>query len=912
MSKLGYNERAWAVDVITAVNSYANVHQLEIRRAGGEHTLKQAGQTSLFPDVILFGDETGTRVRHGWEMKFPDTAVDDPATVENAARKAARLGVNSFLIWNVDSAQLHVQDDTGAFVVLKTWGPIGAKKRGDVVDLEAKWKSLLNDILTELNVFFASGALKSAPPAFLSDTFFVDFLHQHTGVTAGSIMAAAGADAKVEAEFSIWWASSPEGAEKDKPIDYSALAQAIIVGWINRLLFCHYLKGFRAEAAAVDTIEGDMSLKDGFDTLAAISAQYDFMQVFKPEAGANAIPNETWGALKQLNAFMADLATGAIQQEALRLALEGALSAARRKVRGQFTTPDLLADLLVGIGMENRTGPLIDPCCGTGTIPKAALAARVARGQTHDTALAGIWASDRFQFPLQFTTMALAEPRAMGSPLRVFRADVFTLQEKQQVHLAHPHDGTALTLELPAFSTVVSNLPFIRFETLARHDPDLLGRFAAAVGGDPVDGRSDLFAYIILYLKRLLVADGRICVIISNAWLGTEWGSELRKRLADDFHFDAVVTSGAGRWFANADVVTNILSLKRKVARDQPQPTRFVTTLKPIAEWDGAFVSAIATDVHGHQNSIEKPGQYRVRSYSAADVNNIEKQLIGWPGFFSDVSWIKALAADLVLASEYLDIARGERRGWDPMFLPKGGHGIEATYIKPVLINTKGVAGLIAIADGDAFCCSKTIDELAALGHVGAIEWITRFETQKNGTGKALTQVLATGGRRWYEMRTDTTADFAIGMNPDERVFTMRLNKRSFVNQRLIRLTVADPADDLDLLHALMNSSLSIFFIESSGFGRGLGALDLSATKLKDGLRLIDTTRFTSADRTKIVNAFKPLLARDVKRLDDEMASQDRIDLDQAILSAIGKPQFGPKIREAVTELYRIRKSVKG
>lgn len=38
MSNLSYNERSWAVDVISAVNQLSGVKKLEIRRAGGEHS----------------------------------------------------------------------------------------------------------------------------------------------------------------------------------------------------------------------------------------------------------------------------------------------------------------------------------------------------------------------------------------------------------------------------------------------------------------------------------------------------------------------------------------------------------------------------------------------------------------------------------------------------------------------------------------------------------------------------------------------------------------------------------------------------------------------------------------------------------------------------------------------------------
>ena len=71
-------------------------------------------------------------------------------------------------------------------------------------------------------------------------------------------------------------------------------------------------------------------------------------------------------------------------------------------------------------------------------------------------------------------------------------------------------------------------------------------------------------------------------------------------------------------------------------------------------------------------------------------------------------------------------------------------------------------------------------------------------------------------------------ADFVTSVNPDKRIFISRLNEKSFVNQRLIRFTSLKFDTDLELSHALLNSLMGIFFIEALGFGRGLGALDLS------------------------------------------------------------------------------------
>ena len=61
------------------------------------------------------------------------------------------------------------------------------------------------------------------------------------------------------------------------------------------------------------------------------------------------------------------------------------------------------------------------------------------------------------------------------------------------------------------------------------------------------------------------------------------------------------------------------------------------------------------------------------------------------------------------------------------------------------------------------------------------------------------------------------------------------LDKRSFFDQRMIGFSIKEQYKDENkiFLLALLNNILSMFFIESFGFGRGLGALDLRETKFK-------------------------------------------------------------------------------
>lgn len=53
--------------------------------------------------------------------------------------------------------------------------------------------------------------------------------------------------------------------------------------------------------------------------------------------------------------------------------LERCINVTRRELNGQFTTPKVLAEILVSITIHNWTDDCCDPCCGTGTIAKEIL-----------------------------------------------------------------------------------------------------------------------------------------------------------------------------------------------------------------------------------------------------------------------------------------------------------------------------------------------------------------------------------------------------------------------------------------------------------------------------------------------------------------------------------------------------------
>lgn len=860
---------------------------------------------------MLYGDIGFGLVRQGWELKMPDTHINDVELIKNAQEKASRLNLNSFLVWNVTTAVLYVdKDGCNCFTPQKQWGPIQIGRREDVQDQGNLWKALLYEVIDDLNNYFASGSLKpSTPIEALTDNLLASIIEKHQGLVAASVKKEANNSASFEADIHAWW--SINKGEYGSTSIHMALARVLLINWLNRFLFAHYLKKFNSYARKVEGINELTSIMDAVRIFAEITSKCDFLQVFKATIGAERIDAETWKALTEFNQFLVDLKLESIDQESLHRVMERILVSSRRKIAGQYSTPMALAKYLVRLTIEDRVGDVLDPCCGTGTIARAVYDLKRDRGISIKNALKSTWASDKFQFPLQLCTIALADPQAMGEVTHISCEDAFDLYGGKKLLFTDPNDGEKITEELPVMKTVVSNLPFVRFEIMAKLNPkagDCAQSLAKELGcTSPLSGRSDVFAYLTAHFRYLIQDSGRIGIIISNSWLGTDWGKQFRQVLTALFSIRYVVISSAGKWFSNADVVTTLLVLEKKQLDKECEKIGFVSTLTPIYDWNDNLINQMVTDTLVQADKSMHIKQY---FYSLSDIQSFEDKGFTWQALFAGIAWVNQIKDKLVLTSSLFEIARGERRGWNAMFYPAIGHGIEREFIRPVLIRSRNIKRPIASSDAEAFCCSQSIDELKRNNKQGALAWISSFLHMTNTSGKPLIEVLQRADHHWYEMKAETQADLVLMMNPDKRLFVGRMAEKGFVDQRLIRLTIRKNSK-LDISHALMNSTLGMLLMESSGFGRGLGALDLSATKLKTGLHMLNPLLLSKEQKNKILKAFAPILERDVKTVEIELAQQDRYDFDKKVLEAYGCEELLDNIRESLKELYQIRQAVR-
>lgn len=902
-----YNERSWAIDLIGHLKILSAEGGQPVRDAGGENTIS-TGEGSRFPDVLLYGDLGSALILQGWELKMPDTSIDDVAFIDDATDKANLLGLDSFILWNVSEAVLYTRGDDKIFTPYHRWSELsGIRTRAAAFNARARWEALATEILAYVNDLFARNALEGRPfvDAYRSGGI-TDLVFRNTGSVAKTLSVESKSNGTFRAEVTVWWARNKKeyGEKRDK---FEALAQTVLSDWIGKFLFAHVLQARREEAHTINDIGSDHTPEQALIIFQNLSEQCNFFTIFGRRLGSEHLSGQAWEDLRQLNVLLSNLRLGGIDQLQLSAMLEGLMEVSRRKLKGQYPTPAILARLLVSLCVDNiATDRVLDPCAGSGTIARAALEIKLSHDVTGEVASSQVIAGDIDPQTLQIATFALARPELMTHPIRVFNADAFTLTEETVLKLRDPNTGDIFTESLGRFDAITSNLPFVSQDGRAQYEAAIAQVNASFGDAGGLSGRADVAAYLPFALHDLIKPDGKLGIIITNAWLATSWGLEFQDRLRDFYHLEIVVTSGAGRWFKNADIVTNILILSpRSGEANEEEITQFITLLRPLEELSDIEsvedVSALIKLGQAQDDVID------CHSVSLAELRHFRPLGLGGTAQFGNTNWV--LNLPLVPMSDYFDIARGERRGWNAMFYPADGHGIEPEFLQPVVKNPRNLVSYLGQPDAKAFCCSLTEGEMRDAGATGALAWIERFRHGINNSGAPLTESLARPNMHWYEMRADTRADLAIFMNPNLRLFFSHFHSPTFVDQRFIRLTAND-GTDIKLSTALLNSAISYLMVEGNGFGRGLGVLDLSATNLCDYLHMLDPSVLTDEQRNRLVELYEPILARDVEDIADELERDDRCAFDAAILEVFEIETPLQVICDALLALVEIRQTV--
>lgn len=103
---------------------------------------------------------------------------------------------------------------------------------------------------------------------------------------------------------------------------------------------------------------------------------------------------------------------------------------------------------------------------------------------------------------------------------------------------------------------------------------------------------------------------------------------------------------------------------------------------------------------------------------------------------------------------------------------------------------------------------------------------------------------------------------------------------------------------------------LTMFYIEASGFGRGLGVLDYSKERIKKSY-MLNPALISNEQRELIVSAFSELKTRDVKKTSEELFEMDRVRFEHVVLQSFGIDHLFEDIRQSLLSMQKTRLLVK-
>lgn len=903
------NERSWAIFIITEIKSMLDSADLKIKSVGGESTLS-TNKKKMFPDVLLYGDNAQTRILQGWELKTPDVLITDEELIADATRKARALKLNSFVIWNFTYGKLYVEDPDGNFIERKIWtGTDYIVTREDVMTYKEEWIPIIKDIVLTVNEYLRNGiVLTSAIESTISEGLITELIEKNKDMVAEQLESESATNMIMERKLNVWWKGYSENYQKDKDKVYSEYAKNILLNWTNRITFSNIIKRFHNCAYDIEKIDYSVETDQGNIIIDGIIKKGDFFHILNKIEYNECIPKDTWIDIVDYNQFLISNHIEHIDQSVLQDILEKTVSTVKREIRGQYATPYKLANILCQLTVENWEGNCADFCAGTGTIAKAILKNKERRLKNKLKEYQTTWISDKYAYPLQIANIALASIDAVNIPINSFKSDIFEIKTGDKIILRSPVDGEKFEVVIPEMDAVISNLPFVKYNNNPDETKVYMEEYNKKIYEDTgilfKNGKSDIYNYLPFKIHELLKKNGKLGIIISNSWLGSELGSQFFDALQFYYKINSVVISGKGKWFDNADVIATILIMEKKEI-SEPNPKEPITFFR----LDKNIIEMTAEETEDIINAIVLKDVMDIKNitmqqFSREQLKNIEEKGICLNSVVHDIEWIEEIKQFLEPISKELDMIRGERTGRNEIFYIKGDTSIAEEYLYPMLKSSQSIKGLVANADMKAFCCDKSIEQLKAENDEGTLKWIRKFSDENyNPIYKSINYI------PWYQMPASNRADLVTSENPDRRLFIAELKESVIVDQRLIAMKYKKTVCNKELVFALLNSIYGMFVIEANGFGRGQGVLDISKTRFEK-VYMINPNIISENDAEEIIELFQKLKMRNVLNVQDELEMQDREKFDRKVLKSIGCEDLYEKIKKSILSMQHTRHDI--
>lgn len=940
-----FNERYWAGQLIVWIQETIREGRTIFQDAGNDAGIKLESGRTKFPDVLLFTDRTSGVIFNGWELKFPDTSVDDHEMLLNALEKAERIQSNSFVTWNGAEAIIwKIENDTYTSENLSKIKHYpkepNISRRDDLADPvkykqnEPRLKERLNEILHDLEHFYRNSELKQAINVSGN---FLEAVRLASQIILpqfqNEINRLKGDDPAFRKEFSQWkiYESSTlkilasSSRRPENVIEEEVLSKFAFYNLIGKIVLYLTLSDNLSGHLAKLEIRDEANVKTELQNYFESASRIDYQAVFQPYFTDKLNFTETVKhALLALFGTISKFDFKILPSDVIATILENLVPKEEKRKFGQYFTPQTLANLVTFPAIQTRNDKVFDPTSGTGTFLNSFYQILKFYGNDDHTQLLNqIWGNDVSHFPAILSVINLYKEKIGQTDNfpRVTRDDFFNLESGATIVFPDSTNyQNRIEQEIPVFDAIASNFPFVQQEDipneiLTTYFREKFEREQQAFLRNNtfrINERSDYFTYCVYNSIRFLKERGFLSAITSNAWLGKEYGFQFKKFLLDNFHIKYIVRSNAEHWFKDSQVTT-IYSVFQRGRSDEP--TKFVTVNFKLEEFFDQEktsnqlrqIEDFYTDIDncdnprntGWRQDTAFPSLYHKTDNSISVSNVSSNQLINslttqenWDTFFISANLFEPFDEHLIqLYPNVINSFRGERTELNKMFIIPAKKveesGIEERFLISYLKSPKELKRLEFRGNYNyyLFVCDLREEELRS-EFPGAYRWIKRFENTPNKNATKTIKEACQGNKPfWYSLRPKQ-ANIVTAINLYERFFFSFAEQPFTIDQRLIAMTV-NQGHDVELVAALLNSVVTFLSMEMRGTSRNLGALDLNANYFKT-LRVLNPNLLSEQLKQEIKDAFQLLIARPIQTISEEIQRADRINFDSVVLCAFG------------------------
>lgn len=480
-------------------------------------------------------------------------------------------------------------------------------------------------------------------------------------------------------------------------------------------------------------------------------------------------------------------------------------------------------------------------------------------------------------------------------------------------------DFAEIFAEKGGFDIVFSNPPYVRQEMIAfplereedyeaeewrerkRLYKEKLAQSVKMHWGESVkiDKKSDLYVYFYYHGLALLRPGGVFCFINSNSWLDVGYGAGLQEFLIKNMEPVYIIDNLAKRTFAESDVNTVIVLIKRPAGRTlavaQNDILKFIAFKKPFEE---VLKPDTLINIEQAQGKVFAE-DYRVFPKTRFELleegieipEEGEKELIKglmnfpyvgnkWGGKYLRAPEIffkilKKGKGKLVRLGDIAEVRFGVKTGANEFFYleptgkpaPKGlihvknGAGweglLEEDFLKPIIKSPRECRSII-IKSKDlkykVFMCPESKSNLRNTFALKYIEWGERQGYHKKPTCR--------NRQRWWELEIPVISDFLWTMTYRDRFFVAK-NKITFADARFYYM-YSEPE-----LGAVANTSYCLLWMElqARGYGGGGGPVDVKVYEVQN----LQMPRISPAGRERLLVAFKQIGSRNIKSIFEEI-----------------------------------------